>query len=148
MAQEIFSKAYQNLSSFQGQSKFSTWLFAIARNHCLNVVKANARETAGQRVDLGEDFLVDLPDTGAGPQVAVERHAAAKLAMELMNKALEDTEKKVFTLHYGEELPLETITRLLGLDNPSGAKAYIVSARRKLARAVERWKTQRRHARP
>ena len=42
------------------------------------------------------------------------------------------------TLHYGEELPLNTITRLLGLDNASGAKAYIVSAKRKLARLVQR----------
>jgi hypothetical protein len=40
-------------------------------------------------------------------------------------------------LHYGEEVPLETITRLLNLQNASGAKAYIVSARRKLARLVQ-----------
>src|SRR5262245_10060345 len=32
LAQEVFTKAYQNITSFQGQSKFSTWLFVIARN--------------------------------------------------------------------------------------------------------------------
>jgi len=37
-------------------------------------------------------------------------------------------------------VPLDTITRLLGLANQSGAKAYIVSAKRKLARAVQQWK--------
>jgi hypothetical protein len=35
-------------------------------------------------------------------------------------------------------MPLETITRLLRLENASGAKAFIVSARRKLARASNR----------
>jgi len=54
----------------------------------------------------------------------------------------------VFTLHYAEDVPLDAITRLLRLENASGAKAYIVSAKRKLARAAERWKaagTRRRH---
>jgi hypothetical protein len=35
-------------------------------------------------------------------------------------------------------MPLETITRLMRLDNVSGAKAYIVSARRKIVRAMSR----------
>src|SRR5262245_51188357 len=43
LAQEILTKVYQNLNSFQGQSKFSTWLFSIARNHCLNAVRASAK---------------------------------------------------------------------------------------------------------
>jgi hypothetical protein len=38
-------------------------------------------------------------------------------------------------LHYGEELPLSAVSRMLGLTNKSGAKAYIVSARRKLGGA-------------
>jgi hypothetical protein len=44
----------------------------------------------------------------------------------------------VFTLHYGDDMTLEAITRLLKLDNASGAKAYIVSARRKLDKATRR----------
>jgi hypothetical protein len=41
-------------------------------------------------------------------------------------------------LHYGEDVPLDALTRMLRLENASGAKAYIVSAKRKLGRAVER----------
>ena len=51
---------------------------------------------------------------------------------------LDATERAVFVLHYGDELPLDAVTRTLGLDNASGAKAYVVSAKRKLARAVKR----------
>jgi hypothetical protein len=37
-------------------------------------------------------------------------------------------------------MPLESITRLLGLTNSSGAKAYIVSSRRKLQERARRWR--------
>jgi hypothetical protein len=39
-------------------------------------------------------------------------------------------------------LSLEAITRLLGLQNASGAKAFIVSAKRKLSRSIQRWKAR------
>jgi hypothetical protein len=61
----------------------------------------------------------------------------------VLNSALDDTEKIVFTLHYGDEMPLDSITRMLGLENASGAKAYIVSAKRKLARWISQKKVQR-----
>jgi DNA-directed RNA polymerase specialized sigma24 family protein len=64
------------------------------------------------------------------------------LAHQLLDEALDETEKKVFTLHYGDELTLATITRLLGLRNQSGAKAYIVSAKRKLNRSLQRWRAR------
>jgi hypothetical protein len=46
------------------------------------------------------------------------------------------------TLHYVNELPLDAVSRMLGLTNASGAKAYIVSARRKLRRAHDLWKSR------
>jgi len=62
------------------------------------------------------------------------------LLRDLVRDSLSEVEARVMTLHYAEELPLDAVTRLLKLDNTSGAKAYIVSAKRKLTRAVARWK--------
>lgn len=140
LAQEVFTKAYQNLASFQGKSKFSTWLFTIARHHCLNAIQARAHEATELRTEVEEDFMSAIPDLGPDPHSLVERKARAKTVREMLNQTLDDTERQVFTLHYGDDVPLEAITRLLGLENQSGAKAYIVSAKRKLARAVQRWK--------
>ena len=61
---------------------------------------------------------------------------------QLLAESLDETERTVMTLHYGEEMPLDAITRTLKLANASGAKAYIVSARRKLNRAIERLKAR------
>jgi RNA polymerase sigma-70 factor, ECF subfamily len=146
LAQEVFARAYQNLESFQGQSKFSTWLFSIARNHCLNVVQANKRQATELRADVEEGFLTEIPDERDTPYTVLERASAGKTVSEMMNMSLDETEKQVFTLHYGDEVPLDTITRLLNLENASGAKAYIVSAKRKLARLVQKRAAREKHA--
>jgi RNA polymerase sigma-70 factor (ECF subfamily) len=138
LSQEVFTKAYQNLKSFQAQSKFSTWLFSIARNHCLNSLRSNMRQASELKGEVGEDFFEEIPDGGYTPYDEVERESTARMVTQMLNDTLDETEKKVFTLHYGEDVPLDAITRILGLGNQSGAKAYIVSAKRKLARLVQK----------
>ena len=55
LAQEVFLKAFENLESFRGQSKFTTWLYSIARNHFMDALKLRAEvpffvgETAFER---------------------------------------------------------------------------------------------------
>lgn len=140
LAQEICAKAYKNLPSFRGQSKFSTWLFSIARNHCLNAVRARSGVPA---MESSQMMLDGLPDLAAeNPDAAIERKQMAEIARQLVCESLEDTERLVFTLHFAEELPLDVITRILKLTNTSGAKAYLVSAKRKLQRAVRLWKAK------
>jgi RNA polymerase sigma-70 factor (ECF subfamily) len=140
LAQEICAKAYQNFSSFKGQSKFSTWLFSIARNHCLNVVRARSRSLV---MEPDQGVIETLPDiVTEHPDAAIERKEMAEIVRQLLCESLDDTERVVFTLHFAEEVPLDVITRMLNLTNASGAKAYVVSAKRKLQRAVRIWKTK------
>ena len=132
LAQDVFLKAHRHLDAFKGLSRFSTWLYTIVRNEALN-----RRQRLFPAMD-GEDVLADLPALVEDPAQRAERRSRDRRVMELVTATLDKTEREVFTMHYGDEIPLDVITRLLGLKNASGAKAYIVSARRKLARAVER----------
>jgi len=43
-AQEVFMKAYQALEKFQGKSSLSTWLYRIAVNHCLDIMRKRTRQ--------------------------------------------------------------------------------------------------------
>ena len=138
LAQEVFLKAFRNLASFRGQSKFSTWLYTIARNHCFNAVQSKVLR--GEEQPLDSEIFPDTLDMRVDRRLETEEDL--KLMRDLINRSLDETERQVMTLHYGEEMPLASISRLLNLSNASGAKAYIVSARRKLHAAVLRIKAK------
>lgn len=139
LAQEVFAKAYRRLDSFAGMAKFSTWLFVIARHEAINAAESRAARRSGSH----EELPADLPDLrGSSPEAALEQQSASRQLRHVLTSVLEETERTVFTLHYGEDMPLEAITRLLALSNASGAKAYIVSAKRKLSRWVQREKAR------
>lgn len=135
LAQDVFVKAWAHLDHFRMDSRFSTWLYMIARNHCFNALRQKQRnkEDAVDRTDI-EDF----PGTTAGFDQDLERKELAEVAREMMAAELSPVEARVMMLHFVEEISLSAITRSLGLGNASGAKAHVVSAKRKLKTALNR----------
>src|SRR5262249_20537401 len=143
LAQEVFAKVYRSLGSFRAQSKVSTWLYSVARNGCVNAVKA----LSNSQPEPGDHVLPGLADPDASDVgFPAARMLSGRLAREVLNEALDEPEKAVFTLHFGRNFSLAAITRLLGLRNASGAKAYVVSARRKLSKLIQRWQAREQRA--
>lgn len=139
LTQEIFIKVRQNLSSFQGNSKFTTWLFTVCRNHCINEIHALPNRLE-QPLPESDNHSIEAPIPDYGE--SLDQTARVQQARQWIEQLLDPTEKQVFHLHYVEDVPLHSVTSLLRLTNSSGAKAYIVSAKRKLAEAVRRWKVK------
>ncbi|HET8774771.1 MAG TPA: RNA polymerase sigma factor, partial [Thermoanaerobaculia bacterium] len=132
LAQEVFLKAHRHLDSFRGTSQFGTWLYSIVRNEALNRAKRSAVAAES------EEALIEVPSPAPGPEELASQSSTSRRLQRFLTDTLDETERTVFTLHYGDDVPLDAITRMLRLDNSSGAKAYIVSAKRKLARAAEK----------
>src|SRR5262249_23582812 len=130
LTQEILMRAYRSLDKYRGDCRFSTWLYVIARNLCTSAVQKRALEPAWS----GKALAMDFPD-----QRALDIHAAVEIEesrskrWKLILDTLDHTEARVMMMHYGQEMPLAAVSQKLGLTNKSGAKAYIVSARRKLS---------------
>ena len=139
LAQDVFVKAYSSLDTFRADSKFTTWLYVIARNRWRDDVRARQSRPR----EAPEAAMFDEEPSAASDALATLQPSDARvLVHRLMDEVLDATEKRVMTLHYGHDMRLDAITAALGLTNTSGAKAYIVSARRKLNMAITRWKSK------
>jgi RNA polymerase sigma-70 factor (ECF subfamily) len=78
LAQEVFVKVYRNLAKFRGDSKFSTWLYAIAMNTCRSGLRRTRRLRAveGRSIDAmggDEGRAMDPVDPDASPTAMLER---------------------------------------------------------------------------
>jgi RNA polymerase sigma factor (sigma-70 family) len=133
LAQEVFVRAWRYRHTFRGDARVSTWLYAITRNHCLNAI----RKLEADPLARLDEFPSNLTDATGNVHANAESAQAFERLWGIINQTLTAMEKRVMALHYGHELTLEAITRACRLSNPSGAKAYIVNAKRKLKRVLQ-----------
>jgi len=136
IAQEVLLKAYHKLESFGGRSCFSSWLFAIARNRCLD-------ELRRPRLTVSDVTVAEMVDTKATPAAEFEARATEAEWQELLACHLEPVEQEVMILRYFESVPIDEITRMLDIRQASGARGLLQKSRRKLRAALngEEWST-------
>jgi RNA polymerase sigma-70 factor (ECF subfamily) len=105
MAQEAFLKAWRGLSSFRGDSAFSTWLYRITVNTCLNF--RSARRPAGEEPS---EALPDRRPSAAETLLRGERERQVQEAIE----RLPDKQRATLILRVYHELTHEEVARILG----------------------------------
>ncbi len=131
LAQEVLLRAWRALGSFQGRARFGSWLFAIARNRCLN-------ELAAPSLLRDDDVDLDaLPATDGTPERMLEELQDEEALRRLLADTLDPDEREALWLRCFERLPVEEITVVMRLDNATGARGLLQRARRKLRAALE-----------
>ena len=135
LAQEVFARVHQKLDGFRGESRFSTWLYTVARRVAINRGEAERRRRAESLDEVASEPVDPQPDA----ETATGREQVLAAFRAAMQRDLEPLEAKVLYLHYVDGMTLPAITELLALDNRSGAKAYVVAGRRKLERRFGAW---------
>lgn len=116
-AQEAFLAAWQGLRFFRGDSSFSTWLYRLTANACVDLLRREGRHrsAAGPSLD-DEELNRDVPDnTVPSPQEEAERREL-RAQIEEGLRALSPEHRQVLVLREMHQLSYDEIARVLDLD--------------------------------
>jgi RNA polymerase sigma-70 factor (ECF subfamily) len=121
VAQTALLRAYRHLATFRRDRSFSRWLFMIARNTSIDVVRRKRRDAA---------IAVAMPDSPPGPEELVVQLDEASRVRAAVD-ALPEPSRTVLRLHYLDGLKYREIAEALEI--PLGTvKTYISRAKRRL----------------
>lgn len=139
--QESFLKAYSHLDSFQGQSKFYTWLVRIAVNEALMKLrkrKSDKTVPLDEPTDTGEDIV--LREVAVWDQDPEQKFSQEELK-NILNEAVQSLRpafRTVFVLRDIEELSTEETAEALGISIPA-VKSRLLRARLQLREKLTRF---------
>ena len=128
VSQDSFIKIYKSLNKFKGDSKFSTWIYKVTYNTCLDRIKKNKRHHNTVTINEYTEHHVKTLDNALDKMEAHERNQAIQYCLNL----LPSDDSAILNLFYFEELSLEEIAKVVGL-KPNNVKVKLFRSRKKLA---------------
>jgi RNA polymerase sigma factor (sigma-70 family) len=134
IAQDCFIKAYRSLASFQGQSKFSTWLYSIVYTTAMTFLRKKRVDT--DSID-DENVFIQAESQASAYDI---NDAENKSRSFYLNKAIEQLlsdDAAIITMFYKGEQSLEEIGQALGME-PNTVKVKLFRARQRLKERLER----------
>jgi RNA polymerase sigma-70 factor (ECF subfamily) len=140
LAQNVFVQAYKSAPRYRASARFSTWLFTIARNLCLNEIRRRSRHPADSldatRPDAEEQPARQVEDkrTALPAEQLLEGELAGKIEEALA--ALPEIQRTAILLCRGDELGYEDIAGVLGC-SLSATKSIIHRGREALKQKLK-----------
>ena len=134
-AQEAFLAAWQGLAFFRGESSFSTWLYRLASNACVDLLRKEGRHrsAAGPSLD-DEELNLDVADTLPTPHEEAERKEL-RAQIEEGLAALSPEHRQVLVLREMHQLSYDEIAETLDVDIGT-VKSRINRARKQLRKIL------------
>ena len=118
LAQEAFLKAWQGLSSFQGESSFSTWIYRLTTNVCIDYLRRKKRRQEVEpavSLDDEDSGWAEPADAGQDPQRKLEE-AERSRALSRGLERLPEHQRQVLVMRELSGLSYQEIGAATGLD--------------------------------
>lgn len=144
-AQEVFIRVYNAARKYTVQAKFTTWLFTITRNTCLNMLEKASRKGSTVSLDYKPEGYEEGPrlqviDTSDAPppELLVKRELIAAIKQAL--DSLPENQKTAVILARYEDLSYEAIAGVIGC-SAKAVKSILnrakMSLKEKLSKIIE-----------
>lgn len=140
---EAFEKAFKKLKQYTPQYAFSTWLFRIATNHCIDFIRKKKLKTTSIDEAIGDDkrgsYKIQVEGKSKDPEEKFIEKQKIKLMREIVTK-LDDPYRTLVEMRYFKELSYDEIAT--ERDIPLGTvKAQLFRARALLSDLIRKSKS-------
>jgi RNA polymerase sigma-70 factor (ECF subfamily) len=146
-AQDVFLQVFRNLSQFEGRSRFSTWLYRVAINACLDAKRRRRRWVdmilpwRARKTD--EEDAADPLETVAAPEDGtdpISSVSSAELKRDVMKalRRLSEHQRTVFQLKVFQEMSIAEIAEVTGLAEGT-VKSHLFRATQSVRAQLHRW---------
>lgn len=127
--QEIFMKVLLSVSKFKQESKFSTWLYSVTYNYCIDLIRRRKKKQSKEIEvdDMGN--LEGVPDDNNDSDI-LETHVAQ---MKIILDTLREDDKAVLLMKYMDDMSIKDMTDVLD-QTESAVKMRIKRAKEKFRR--------------
>lgn len=134
--QDIFLKIFLNLAKFGGKSKFSTWIYSITYNYCIDLIRKGKKEKKifSDDIEKAPDLAEDIPDS------AILEMEVKKLKVVLEKIPVGD--KAVLLMKYQDDMSIREISDTLD-KSESAIKMKIKRAKHKVQKVYKEIYTSR-----
>ncbi|MES2812900.1 MAG: RNA polymerase sigma factor [Bacteroidota bacterium] len=128
IAQDTFIKVYSSLNKFKGESKFSTWVYKITYNTCLDSLKKSKREKNTSYIEDFSEHQVKEIESALDTIDEKERNQVIQNCLE----QLPNDEAFLLTLYYFDGQSVDEISKVMN-NSVSNIKVKLFRTRKKLA---------------
>jgi len=134
ITQEVFLKVYTKAGSFKGKSSFSTWLYRITVNRCVDEIRKRNNKIISYETEFDEEEKLKLKNILASKEADITEELRKKELEDIIQKAMNSLPEKyriILTLKEIEGLSYNEISQIMKI-SLAKVKIWLFRARQKL----------------
>jgi RNA polymerase sigma-70 factor, ECF subfamily len=125
LVSEVFFDVWRNAHQFQGNSRVSTWILAIARFKALSALRRRKDD------ELDDEQAAAIPDMADDPEIAVQKKDRVAIMRQCLSH-LSLVHREIIDLAYYQDKPINEVAEILGVPENT-VKTRMFHARRRLS---------------
>ena len=124
LVQEIFIKVFENIESFNNESKLSTWIYRIAYNHTINYIKSKQNKQAKNNSSFEQEMFENIKSDSLFDGDEIE------LKLQKAMLSLPAKQRAVFQMRYYEELSFSQIAEITKTSEGALKASYHIATKK------------------